>query len=202
MLTVEIGVGLVSGGVFFLVLGLIMFFDATLLAMGNVLFVSGISLLIGPQKTLMFFTRKQKIRGTVCFFTGMALVFLRWALIGMVVEMIGFLNLFGCVLCIDIFRDFFPVILSFLRQVPIVGRVLSLPGVSQVRTIPALTGPGHGSTCRYATLSRVIPSVCIPHKYSTCNTVVLYARHSQCAIHYEPSGPIPQPIKRLVQKFE
>ena len=37
MLTVEIGVGLVSGGVFFLVLGLIMFFDATLLAMGNVL---------------------------------------------------------------------------------------------------------------------------------------------------------------------
>jgi len=75
-----------------------MFFDATLLAMGNVLFVSGISLLIGPQKTLLFFTRKQKIRGTVCFFTGMALVFLRWALIGMVVEMIGFLNLFGCVL--------------------------------------------------------------------------------------------------------
>ena len=61
MLTVEIGVGLVSGGVFFLVLGLIMFFDATLLAMGNVLFVSGISLLIGPQKTLMFFSRKQKI---------------------------------------------------------------------------------------------------------------------------------------------
>ena len=56
MLTVEIGVGLVSGGVFFLVLGLIMFFDATLLAMGNVLFVSGISLLIGPQKTLMFFS--------------------------------------------------------------------------------------------------------------------------------------------------
>lgn len=97
-LTVEIGVGLVSGGVFFLVLGIIMFFDATLLAMGNILFVSGISLLIGPQKTLMFFTRKQKIRGTVCFFAGMALVFLRWALIGMIVEMIGFLNLFGYVL--------------------------------------------------------------------------------------------------------
>lgn len=98
MLTIEIGVGLVSGGVFFLVLGIIMFFDATLLAMGNILFVSGISLLIGPQKTLMFFTRKQKIRGTVCFFAGMALVFLRWALIGMIVEMIGFLNLFGYVL--------------------------------------------------------------------------------------------------------
>ena len=53
----EIGVGLVSGGVFFLALGAIMFFDATLLAMGNVLFVSGIALLIGPQKTLLFFAR-------------------------------------------------------------------------------------------------------------------------------------------------
>lgn len=96
-LTAEIGVGLVSGGVFFLAMGILMFFDATLLAMGNILFVSGIALLIGPQKTLTFFARKQKIRGTVCFFTGMALVFLRWAIIGMVVEMVGFLNLFGYV---------------------------------------------------------------------------------------------------------
>ena len=31
----EIGVGLVSGGVFFLALGVIMFFDATLLAMAT-----------------------------------------------------------------------------------------------------------------------------------------------------------------------
>lgn len=93
----EIGVGLVSGGVFFLALGVIMFFDATLLAMGNVLFVSGIALLIGPQKTLLFFARKQKIRGTVCFFTGMGLVFLRWAIVGVIVETVGFLNLFGYV---------------------------------------------------------------------------------------------------------
>ena len=78
----EIGVGLVSGGVFFLALGVIMFFDATLLAMGNVLFVSGIALLIGPQKTLLFFARKQKIRGTVCFFTGMGLVMRQMPTIG------------------------------------------------------------------------------------------------------------------------
>lgn len=119
----KIGVGLVSGGVFFLALGVIMFFDATLLAMGNVLFVSGIALLIGPQKTLLFFARKQKIRGTVCFFTGMSLVFLRWAIVGVIVETVGFLNLFG---------DFFPVILSFMRQMPIIGNVFSLPVIGQV----------------------------------------------------------------------
>lgn len=91
----EIGVGLVSVGALFLILGIILFFDAALLALGNILFTSGITLLIGPQKTFYFFARKQKIRGTVCFFTGMVMVFLRWTFIGMLLEMFGFLNLFG-----------------------------------------------------------------------------------------------------------
>ncbi|WFD32362.1 Golgi Transport [Malassezia sp. CBS 17886] len=118
----KIGVGLVSGGVFFLVLGVVLFFDATLLALGNVLFTSGIALLIGPQKMFYFFARKQKLRGTICFFAGMALVFIRYTFIGMLVEMIGVLNLFG---------DFFPVILNFLRQVPGIGPLFSLPVVGQ-----------------------------------------------------------------------
>jgi Got1/Sft2-like family len=91
----EIGVGLVSFGAFFLFLGIILFFDAALLALGNVLFTGGITLLIGPQKTFYFFARKQKLRGTVCFFTGMLLVFFKWTFIGMLVEAVGFLNLFG-----------------------------------------------------------------------------------------------------------
>lgn len=95
MLTAEIGVGLVSGGVFFLFVGVLLFFDATLLALGNILFVAGIAMLIGPQRTLTFFARKQKIRGTVCFFAGMALVFCRLTLLGMLIETVGFLNLFG-----------------------------------------------------------------------------------------------------------
>ncbi|PWN88370.1 putative GOT1-membrane protein required for ER to Golgi transport [Acaromyces ingoldii] len=114
----KIGAALVSFGVLFLFLGVILFFDGALLALGNVLFVSGITLLIGPQKTFYFFARKQKIRGTLCFFAGMLLVFMKWKLIGIVVEAVGFLNLFG---------DFFPVILNFLRQLPVIGDVLSLP---------------------------------------------------------------------------
>ncbi|KIS65827.1 uncharacterized protein UMAG_12038 [Mycosarcoma maydis] len=119
----KIGAGLVSFGTFFIFVGILLFFDAALLALGNVLFTAGIALLIGPQKTFYFFARKQKIRGTICFFAGMLLVFCKWAVIGMLVEAFGFLNLFG---------DFFPVILNFLRQLPVIGNVLSLPGVANV----------------------------------------------------------------------
>lgn len=91
----EIGVGLVSFGSLFLILGIILFFDAALLALGNVLFTAGITLLIGPQKTFYFFARKQKMRGTICFFLGMCLVFAKWTFFGMIIEIFGFLNLFG-----------------------------------------------------------------------------------------------------------
>jgi Got1/Sft2-like family len=63
----------------------------------QVLFLGGLFLIIGPQKTFYFFARKNKLRGTACFLGGIALVFLKWPTIGVLVEMFGFLNLFGCV---------------------------------------------------------------------------------------------------------
>jgi len=119
----KIGVGLVSFGVFFFFLGIVLFFDAPFLALGNILFVSGIVLLIGPRKTFYFFSRRQKLRGTAAFGIGILMVFFKWPIIGMALESFGFLNLFG---------DFFPVVLSFLRQVPIIGNFLLMPGVRQV----------------------------------------------------------------------
>lgn len=95
IIATEIGAALVSFGSLFLVLGILLFFDAALLALGNVLFTAGITLLIGPQKTFYFFARKQKLRGTVCFFVGMLLVFAKWTFFGMLIEIVGFLNLFG-----------------------------------------------------------------------------------------------------------
>ncbi len=89
----------------------------------QILFLSGVTLIIGLKKTAVFFTRKQKLRGTIFFFLGIILVFLRWPIIGMIIEIIGFVNLFG---------DFFPVILSFLRRVPIIGPALNMPVVSTV----------------------------------------------------------------------
>lgn len=100
-----------------------MFFDGGLLAIGNILFLSGLTLVIGFGKTIAFFSRKQKIRGTIAFFFGVLLVFLKWPLIGMCVELFGFVNLFG---------DFFPVVIGFLRRLPIIGNVLNMPGVAVV----------------------------------------------------------------------
>ncbi|EGN91859.1 hypothetical protein SERLA73DRAFT_191923 [Serpula lacrymans var. lacrymans S7.3] len=121
--TQKIGVALTTFGGLFMFLGVMLFFDAALLALGNMLFISGLTLIIGPQKTFYFFARKQKLRGTACFIGGVLLVFLKYPFIGMVVETFGFLNLFG---------DFFPVILTFLRQLPFIGNLLSLPYIRQV----------------------------------------------------------------------
>ncbi|KAG1836744.1 hypothetical protein DFJ58DRAFT_817920 [Suillus subalutaceus] len=78
-----------------------------LLALGNILFLSGLTLIIGPQKTFYFFARKQKLRGTA----------------SLAYSFIGFLNLFG---------DFFPVVVTFLRQVPFIGNLLSLPYIRPI----------------------------------------------------------------------
>ncbi|KAH6914195.1 vesicle transport protein [Coprinopsis sp. MPI-PUGE-AT-0042] len=114
----KIGVALTTFGGLFMMLGVMLFFDGALLALGNILFVSGLALIIGPQKTVSFFARKQKIRGSLCFFGGILLVFCKWPFFGMILETFGFLNLFG---------DFFPVVITFLRQLPFIGTFLSLP---------------------------------------------------------------------------
>lgn len=84
-----------SGGGFFFVFGLILFFDRALLAMGNILFLIGITLLLGPQRTFVFFARRNKWRGTLAFWAGVLLILMRWPLVGFAVEMFGIFVLFG-----------------------------------------------------------------------------------------------------------
>lgn len=120
--TQKIGVLLTGCGVFFMLIGVLLFFDGGLLAIGNILFLAGLTLVIGIERSVFFFVRKGKIRGTVAFFGGILLVFLKWPVIGMAIELFGFINLFG---------DFFPVVLSFLRKMPVIGTFLNLPGISQ-----------------------------------------------------------------------
>ncbi|ORZ39710.1 vesicle transport protein [Catenaria anguillulae PL171] len=119
----KIGVGLTAFGSLFLLLGVLLFFDGGLLAIGNVLFLGGVTMLIGLSKTFAFFARKNKLRGTLCFFAGILLVFMRWPIIGMMIEVFGFINLFG---------DFFPVVIAFLRRIPVIGPLLSAPGVTHL----------------------------------------------------------------------
>ncbi|ODQ52509.1 Got1-domain-containing protein [Saitoella complicata NRRL Y-17804] len=117
----KVGVAMTAFGAGFFFLGIMMFFDGGLLAIGNLLFLAGITLVIGWQKTIAFFARKEKVRGTACFLGGIFMVLIKWPITGVAVELFGFLNLFG---------SFFPVILSFLRSLPVIGPVVRHPAIA------------------------------------------------------------------------
>lgn len=107
----RIGLMVTGFGLFFLLFGVLMMFDRAMLAFGNLLFVTGVALVIGIQKTSAFFFQKRKIKGTSCFLGGIVIVLIGWPVIGMIIEIFGFINLFGYVLNII---DCLFLILTFL----------------------------------------------------------------------------------------
>ncbi|XP_013403133.1 vesicle transport protein GOT1B [Lingula anatina] len=117
----KIGVGLAGFGVAFLFLGVLFFFDKGLLAIGNILFISGLAFVIGLERTVRFFFQRHKLKATGFFVGGMVVVLLGWPIIGMCVEVYGFVLLFS---------GFFPVAVNFLRRVPVIGTILNMPGIS------------------------------------------------------------------------
>jgi len=119
--TMKIGIGLIGFGIFFLILGVILFFDSALLAMGNILFVSGVSLMIGLSNTFGFFFGAQKIKGSAFFFGGIFTVLIGWPVIGMMIESVGLFYLFA---------RFIPNVLGLLRNVPVVSSIFYIPGVN------------------------------------------------------------------------
>ncbi|KAI4578033.1 hypothetical protein MJG53_010888 [Ovis ammon polii x Ovis aries] len=101
----EIGVGTTGFGIFFILFGMLLYFDSVLLAFGNLLFLTGLSLIIGLRRTFSFFFQRHKLKGTSFFLGGVVIVLLRWPLLGMFLETYGFFSLF---------RGFFPVAFGFL----------------------------------------------------------------------------------------
>jgi len=85
----KIGTGLMFLGFTFLFLGVLFLFDSTLLALGDILFLVGLTLTIGASRTLRFFSRKDRIRGIIAFFGGVMLVLFRWPIIGMILQVYG-----------------------------------------------------------------------------------------------------------------
>ncbi|KAG0159658.1 Protein transport protein [Penicillium digitatum] len=108
----KIGAIFCSAGGLFLFGGVLMFFDRSLLAMGNVLFLIGLTLIIGVQKTMAFFTRRQKLKGTAAFAAGILLILFRWPLTGFLIELYGLFILFG---------DFLVTVGQFAGNVPVIG---------------------------------------------------------------------------------
>jgi len=73
------------------------------------------------ERTFSFFFQMHKLKGTAAFFGGIFIVLIGWPLIGMCIEVYGFILLFS---------GFFPVAINFLRRMPVIGQVLSLPYIS------------------------------------------------------------------------
>ncbi|XP_074792233.1 vesicle transport protein GOT1A [Natator depressus] len=118
----KIGVGLVGFGLFFILFGVLLYFDSVLLAFGNLLFLSGLAIIIGLRRTFSFFFQKEKLKGTSFFLGGILIVLLRWPLLGMLLETYGFITLF---------RNFFPVIFGFLGalgNIPLLSKLFQKLG--------------------------------------------------------------------------
>lgn len=122
VIIIEIGIGLIAFGCGFTTLGVFLFFDRALLAMGNLMFLSGVTTTIGPRATMKFFIKPRNQRGAFCFILGLLLVLMKWAVVGMIIECYGFFALFA---------GFFPTVLLFLQRVPVLGTMLRFPGVNQ-----------------------------------------------------------------------
>uniref|UniRef100_A0A8P4KQM4 Golgi transport 1A n=1 Tax=Dicentrarchus labrax TaxID=13489 RepID=A0A8P4KQM4_DICLA len=71
----------------------------------KILFLSGVTFIIGFRRTAHFFFQRQKFRGSFFFLGGVSLVLCRWPIIGILVESYGFVLLF---------RSFFPMALGFV----------------------------------------------------------------------------------------
>ncbi|CAF0725110.1 unnamed protein product [Rotaria sp. Silwood1] len=117
----RMGAGLIGFAFFFILLGFALFFDRALLALGNIFLIVGVILLLGIGRARTFFVQPDRLTGSACFFAGIALLLLRWPIVGVILEIIGFYKLFG---------GFIPVIISVLRSIPGFGFVLSLPYIS------------------------------------------------------------------------
>lgn len=111
----KIGMMLLGGGAVFTLLGISLFFNKTLMRLGNLLFIFGVPLFIGPGRTTGYFLQPEKARATGCLGFGIFLVFIGWPIFGIALEVFGIMNLFG---------NMFPFFMVFLKQMPIVGNIL------------------------------------------------------------------------------
>jgi hypothetical protein len=111
----KVGLTLLASGIMVTMLGISLFFNKTLMRLGNLLFIAGVPVTLGPSRTMGYFLQPQKTRATVCLVLGILLVFFGHPVFGMVLEAFGLLNLFG---------NMFPLLMAVVKQMPIVGNLM------------------------------------------------------------------------------
>lgn len=112
----QIGFTLLGAGTVITMLGISLFFNKTLMRLGNLLFIAGVPMTIGPTRTAGYFLKPEKIRATGCLGLGIFLVFVGHPVFGIALEVFGLLNLFG---------NMFPFLMAIAKQMPILGSILN-----------------------------------------------------------------------------
>ena len=111
----KIGLPLLAIGGALTILGASLFFNKTLMRLGNLFFVAGVPVTLGPGRTAGYFFQPKKARATACLAAGVMLVFIGWPIFGIILEGFGLLNLFG---------NMFPMAMMILKQMPVIGPLL------------------------------------------------------------------------------
>ncbi|KAL6511131.1 Golgi Transport [Orobanche gracilis] len=147
----KIGLGLTGFGIFFSILGIIFFFDKGLLAMGNILFLSGVTLTIGLKSSMQFFIKRSNYKVLLASET-VCRQFISWTRfhdatctvmnisetiggtisfsIGFFLVIIGWpiigmiLEAYGFVV---LFSGFWPTLAVFLQKIPVLGWLFQQP---------------------------------------------------------------------------
>ena len=60
----------------------------------QILFISGLAFIIGLERTFRFFFQRHKLKATGFFMGGIFTVLFGWPMIGMLIELYGFYQLF------------------------------------------------------------------------------------------------------------
>lgn len=112
----KIGMFLVLAGVTSYTMGVLLFFDRSLLMIGNLSFLTGIVSLIGVKGTIVFFTKKEKIKASGYYFGGFLIIILKFSFIGSLIQIWGLFCLFF---------SFFPYLFDWMLTLPGIGTFLS-----------------------------------------------------------------------------
>ncbi len=137
----KIGLSLLGAGLVFTMLGISLFFNKTLMRLGNLFFIAGVPMTIGPGRTTGYFLQPKKSRATGCLALGIFLVFVGWPILGIALEIFGVLNLFG---------NMFPVLMVILKQTPFVGGLLNGNNGGNGRRRPAKNDRRANNRDRYS----------------------------------------------------
>jgi hypothetical protein len=110
----SIGVGLLGFGALFFVLGVLFLLDRALLILSNIVLFMGIIILMGIRDFLNFTIQKGRAHGSIAFFLGIALIFCKLPLPGILCEAVGAYWLFG---------GLWPMLLSLIWKLPFVSSI-------------------------------------------------------------------------------